>query len=281
MNGRNRLIAARGFSLIEMVIALVIGSIMVGFIAMMITTPVQAYMAQSRRAELSDSAQAAIRTMSVELRQALPNSVRIQVLGTTWALEMIEVVDVANYRASWTAGEPLTTRTSDNLFDVTTPVLNALPPNPRLVVGNLRNAPDSAYRTDGGDGVITPAGSLISFDDAARTRIRITPGFTFTRDSLPRQRVYVVSTATRFECDPGNGELRRYRNLPITAAMAAVAAPFDVVARDVSACAFRVLSDGTAEHGGIVMLEITFSRFVDGNNESLRMARQVRVENPS
>lgn len=276
---RARFVNASGFSLIELVIAMAISTVMAGFIAMMIGTPVQAYLAQSRRAELNDSAQAAMRTMSAAIRKALPNSVRTDVVGSARVLEMIDVAEIANYRPVWISGEPLTTHAPDGLFDVITPVVGALPANPRLVIGNQSSAADSAYRTDGGDGVITPVASSISFDDVARTRIRITPSFTFTQDS-PHQRVYVVATVTRFECDPGSGELRRYRNLPISDAIGPVAAPFDVVARDVSDCRFRVL-DGTIEHGGIAALEVTFSRLVDGTNESLRIAHQVRVENPS
>jgi len=60
----------------------VVGSIVVAFMAMFIVTPMQAYTGQTRRAELVDEADSALRLMGRDLRSALPNSVRVTSSGT-------------------------------------------------------------------------------------------------------------------------------------------------------------------------------------------------------
>jgi MSHA biogenesis protein MshO len=67
----------RGFTLIELVITIVVGSIVVAFMAMFIVMPMEAYSAQTRRAQLVDDADSALRFMGRDIRSALPNSVRV------------------------------------------------------------------------------------------------------------------------------------------------------------------------------------------------------------
>ena len=47
---------ARGFTLIELVVALVLAAIVTGFVAAFLATPVRAYVAQTRREQMSDAA---------------------------------------------------------------------------------------------------------------------------------------------------------------------------------------------------------------------------------
>ena len=72
----------RGVTLIELVITIVVGSIVVAFMAMFIVTPMLSYSAQTRRAELVDEAESALRFMGRDLRSALPNSVRTATSAT-------------------------------------------------------------------------------------------------------------------------------------------------------------------------------------------------------
>jgi hypothetical protein len=124
--------------------------------------------------------------------------------------------------------------------------------------------------------VITPVGTTIAYD-AGTQRFSISPAHSFPRDP-PSQRAYAIAGVTRYECDTAAGVLRRYESLPVEAAMNPVVAPVTVIARDITACSFRVL-DSTAEHGGIAIVEMTVSRAAGGNVERLRVVRQVRVEN--
>ncbi len=76
-------------TLIELVVTIAVGSIVVAFMAMFIVTPMQAYSAQTRRAELVDDADSALRFMGRDLRAALPNSVRVTSSGSVTALELL------------------------------------------------------------------------------------------------------------------------------------------------------------------------------------------------
>lgn len=89
---------ARGFTLIELVVVIAIGAIVVSFMAMFIVRPVQAYGDQTRRAELVDAADSALRFMARDLRGALPNSIRVADDGAIVALELLATLDGARYR---------------------------------------------------------------------------------------------------------------------------------------------------------------------------------------
>lgn len=266
----------RGFTVVELVISMVLATIVAGFVAMMIGTPVDAYLAQSRRAELSDAAETAMRLLREDVRNALPDSLRPSTVNGSPVLEMIEVSAVANYRTVWTTGDPLQIGAPDAVFDAVAAV-NLAGPVRHLAVGHSNNNGSDVYAPTTLSGVITPAMNITL--NGAGTQVTLPSSFQFTTD-LPTHRAYLVDGVTRYECNTATRELRRSRGSAISAAPAGVVAPFDVIARDVAACSFRV-RNGTAEHGGIAIVEITISRATNGNPESLRMFRQLRVENIS
>lgn len=101
---------ARGVSLIELIVVITISGIIATVLGAIIVRPIQGYEAQVRRAELVDAAEMAVRRLGRDIRQALPNSVRIRdngagvnsvscvVAGNTCTIEMLNTVDGARYR---------------------------------------------------------------------------------------------------------------------------------------------------------------------------------------
>jgi MSHA biogenesis protein MshO len=67
----------RGFTLVEAVIVIVIIGVLSGMVAVFIRAPMQGYADGAARAELSDTADLALRRMARDLRLALPNSIRV------------------------------------------------------------------------------------------------------------------------------------------------------------------------------------------------------------
>ncbi len=67
----------RGFTLIEMIMVIVITGIIAGMVAVFIATPVKGYVDSVRRAELTDVADLSLKRMGLDLRVAVPNSVRL------------------------------------------------------------------------------------------------------------------------------------------------------------------------------------------------------------
>lgn len=267
---------SRGFTLVELVISMVLAAILAGFVAMMIGTPVDIYLAQSRRAELSDSAETAMRSLREDVRKALPDSLRPANINGSPVLDMIEVLAVANYRTDWTTGEPLQVGSPDQVFDAVTAITVASPIR-YLAVGHSNDNGSDVYAPTTISGVITPAMNITL--NGTGTQVTLPAPFQFTT-KLPTQRAYLLGGVTRYQCDSATRELRRSRDSAISAAPSAVVAPYDVIARNVAACSFRV-RNGKAEHGGIAIVEITISRATNGNTETLHMFRQLKVENIS
>jgi MSHA biogenesis protein MshO len=77
----------RGFTLVEAVMVIVIVGVIGGMLAVFIQAPVQSYADSLARAELTDTADLALRRMARDLRLALPNSIRVNPAGT--AIEML------------------------------------------------------------------------------------------------------------------------------------------------------------------------------------------------
>src|SRR5208282_979678 len=115
---------AAGMTLIELVIVITLSAICVTFMTMFIVTPINAYNAQTQRAQLVDAADSALRLLSRDLRAALPNSVRISTSGNVAALELIETIDGARYRDNGPLTDPaqwLDFTTADAAFATTVP----------------------------------------------------------------------------------------------------------------------------------------------------------------
>lgn len=99
-----------GVTLIELIVVIVISGIIAAVLGVIIVRPIEGYRAQVRRAALVDAAEMALTRTARDIRQALPNSVRIRdSLGNTnnvtcaaavvtCAIEMLNTVDGARYR---------------------------------------------------------------------------------------------------------------------------------------------------------------------------------------
>ncbi len=94
---RNIRNGSRGFTLIEMIVVIVISSILSLLIARFIQAPVESFQSQSRRSGLVDSADTALRRMSRDVRNALPNSIRVGCGGK--CIEFLHTLSGGRYRA--------------------------------------------------------------------------------------------------------------------------------------------------------------------------------------
>lgn len=108
--GFNRARRITGVTLIELVVVITITGIIAVVLGAFIVRPIQGYQATVRRAELVDAAEMALRRTARDIRQALPNSVRVRdslgnvnnvtcnAAGVTCAIEMLNTMDGARYR---------------------------------------------------------------------------------------------------------------------------------------------------------------------------------------
>jgi MSHA biogenesis protein MshO len=279
-----------GFTLIELVVAMSVAVIVVAFMAMFITAPVNAYQAQTRRAELVDATDAVLRLMTRDIRRALPNSVRTSASGNIVALELLETVDAGRYRdtdATATPDRELDFAAADSSFATLgqMEIPSDLASRPYyLSIYNVGVSGANAYDLAN---VITPPTSTIGISNAnpGESIITLTPGFRFSYES-PANRVFLVSGPVTYLCDKTQGRVTRYDRYSITPAQptsdshltTTLGAVRGQVANDVSDCSFTY-QPGAPGRSALVTLELTVSRDVGSQTERVRLLHQVHVEN--
>jgi MSHA biogenesis protein MshO len=262
---------ARGFTLIELVVSLVIGAIIFGLMGMLISAPIDSFFAQSRRARLSESADAVWQNIDRDVRAALPENVRWAAAGNFVALEMLTVVNTGRYRADLVLGPPVPAFITAGNFNPAS-VTNLLaivptgaPPNGAYAFGNVMTPPATNI-------VVTPVG--------AAQQVTINPAMTFSAAGSPRRRAYFVSGAVSYVCDTLAGTVTRYSGYNIGAVqpVVPVGGQAVLIATNVTACAFAIAPGIPNDNGGLVTVRYTITT-PDG--ESMTLQHETRVENPA
>jgi MSHA biogenesis protein MshO len=292
MRGATR---TRGFTLIELIITIAVGSVVVAFMAMFIVTPMTIYTSQTQRAAVVDAADSALRFIGRDLRAALPNSVRVSVSGT--ALELLATADGARYQDSGLPALALDLTALDGAFATTVPFTQVS----RLTANGTLPFTSNAYflsiynvGVPGADAyqmasfpnvpyVITPVGTTITISAGATANqnlVTLNPPFQFAFGS-PGQRVFLVSGPVSYLCDTTAATLTRYSGYKIAGAQPTSAAVLNaagassaLVASNVTGCQF-VYGAGTAQRNGLATLTLQITQ----SGESVQLLHQVEVVN--
>ena len=269
---------ARGFTLIEAIIVMVITGILAGMVAIFITAPVQSYVDSAARAEMTDIADLALRRISRELRLALPNSIvvsadrkTIQFLLTKTGGRYVDAADSPPASQSPLDFSP-SASLSFNLAGAAPTGRQQILAGDYVVVFNLGVAPANAYA----------GGNIAQIAAVNGTRITMASNpFAAAVPSMPSptNRFQVVTGTVTYVCDPqagGAGTLTRYSSSAIL--NGAATAPFGtgaLLANRVSGCGFdyTVLANTNA---ALVGTTLGLSR---SNGETVNLVRQVHVDN--
>lgn len=274
---------SRGFTLIEAIAVIVITGIIASVVAVFIRAPVEGYFDTVRRAQLTDTADTALRRISRDLRLALPNSIRVTSIGSKTYLEFLMTRAGGRYRAeceSATSGDPLifgdasayACEAADNgSFDVIGPPV-AVAAGDQIVVYNLGTAGADAYAGDTRRAYAGAAGQVGNIQYGGGPFPLASPG----------RRFHIVETPVTYECDssnPAGGSLRRYWGYSIVSAQPSPPSGGTTVsallADQVTACVFTYDPNVANLRTGLVSLQIVLT----SAGENVRLFHQVHVSN--
>lgn len=256
---------SQGFTLVEMVVVMVVVAILGAMTTDLIIMPVKSYVDLSRRTTLVNNVDSALRRMQRDIRQALPNSIRITGSGTV--IEMLHTSDGGRYR------QQLTFASTGDKLEITPTAQTSMD-----IIGALQNTPSGKL-------VINNTGSIGGNDVYAGDNITDISGYTssppnltFSSKVFPEhsslQHFFVVDNAVTYYCDTTNNQLLRYEGYSIASTQPnPPSGTGHVLVNQLSSCLFTYNTSAS-----LVTLTITLT---DSVGESVNLLHQVHVENDS
>jgi MSHA biogenesis protein MshO len=275
-----------GFTLIELVVAISISAVLVSFMAMFITAPLQAYFSQSSRTTLVASADTALRMMASDVHTALPNSVRLINNGGVVGIELLATTDMVDYRDA--QGTPdargVDFGTPDKNFSTMGTFRSlVMPAGGYLSIGNAGTPGQDAYELAH---VITPALTTItataSITNTGEDDVSLSKPVTFTFQSTSHH-LFLVSGPVSYLCDSSTQTLIRFSRYSISTTtsgytaglLLANGATSALVAQNVASCQIDIVAPGAAPYGQLVILRLVLSL----GGDSLQFMEEVPVDN--
>ncbi|CAN7384511.1 prepilin-type N-terminal cleavage/methylation domain-containing protein [Pseudoduganella sp. LjRoot289] len=285
---------SRGFTLVELIVVMVVTGILAGGMTVFFLPVIKSYLAVGRRAGLTDMADGVVRTISRDIRSAVPNSIR-QPNGQCF--EVVPTSTGGRFRTGpdivWDAANPGSPSmpVSDDIpttaFDVTTQ-LESTPTAGDWVVINNQNG-DEVYA-----GTNRAAIGSVSTSNEKWGKHRITlaaaksflPGYEGGRFVIvpnAQQAVFhVCAGATGGPDANGNGRGTLYRfsgygfNPASPGACPTTYAAASVLATHVEQCTFTYNPNpGAAQDAGYVQVQIKLT----DHNESVRIQFGTHADN--
>jgi MSHA biogenesis protein MshO len=274
-----------GFTMIEIIITMVILGIVAAIVAVFIAGPIQGYIDSTRRAGLTDVADLALKRMALDIRTAVPNSVRVD--GTGKFIEFIPGRAGGRYCTDQDSGCTVLDFSSSNAtFDVLSPSLTVLSGD-QVILYNTGQSGLNAYESDGSatgnrralSGAKNDVTTL-TLSSTAQTATRLTvSGSAFPFDSPSRRFQLVPSSGpVTFACESvgAAGTLKRYTgytpayNITQPTSFSVTG---NLLASEVAACSFAY--SAVSARNGLLVLNLTITRA----SESITLHNEIHVDN--
>lgn len=292
---------ARGFTLVEAIIVMVLTAILAGIMVLFIRSPVQSYIDSAGRADLTDVAEIALRRMAREVHGAVPNSLRLTTSGNTSFLEFIPSKAGGRYLAEDDGADPaihpaLSFTQTNPQFEVVGP----MPPDPYAIANNdfiiINNfgagfTDGDAYAYDVASNKLANNVSQVqSVNVSGKVVTLVSNQFAGHVSPLPSKRFIVAGAPVTFACENdatgGKGHLTRYWNYgfkPVQVDPKSVGGVSSALLADnVMGCNFSVTALANRQ-AALVGLAIALARAKPGAGgnglEAVTLAQQIHVDN--
>lgn len=255
-----------------MVVVIAVMGILGGMSTIFIPRVMQGYANSETYFQLVDISDNALRRIKRDIRNAVPNSVRISADGRI--IEFLPIVHGGRYRNGKDAsgnGNPLDFAASSGKFDVLGPPVPQVSDGDGLVIYNLGIPEADVYSGDDYRLLTTTPGQN-------KTQLDFTGTTPFPFPS-PGRRFYIVNTATLYVCDAATNRLLMYTGYPVVAGLPASVADLSpytpsIIAEFVGQCNFS-LDNGVMQHSGVLSMTLQLTR----NGASVRLFHMIDLVN--
>jgi MSHA biogenesis protein MshO len=253
--------------------------------------PVEQYLEQARRSELVDASDRVSRTMNGDVKNALPNSVRISNSVDSDVLQLLYVTDVIHYVPGTLTDSPtqatlrLQFGANDNRFQAYGSFAETRQTPSFLVVNNLGTPNADAYENAN---VITLNAVPVSAGFGSRA-IALNPNFGFATSSF-KNRMHVVRGPVTYVCNRLAGTLMRFAqhainaNMPVNESdpqLSSAGTLPSVVATGVTACSFACpkIVGSAVTCLSTASVSMTIHRGVAPEDDSINLLHELSVTN--
>lgn len=259
-----------GFSLVELVVVIAVMGILAGMSTIFIPRVMQGYTNSETYFQLVDISDNALRRIKRDIRNAVPNSVRISTDGRI--IEFLPIAHGGRYRNGPDAlgnGNPLDFGADNDQFDVLGPPVPQVNTGDGLVIYNMGVPGADVYSGDDYR-VLSSIGQNLSY-------LQFTgPRFPYPS---PGKRFYIVNTASLYVCDAATNRLLMYTGYPVVAGLPTSVADLAgytprIIAEFVGQCGFS-LDNGVMQHSGVLSMTLQLTR----NGASVRLFHMIDLVN--
>lgn len=286
--------AQRGFTLIELIVVMVVTGILAGSMVVFFRPALEIYLAEGRRARLTDLADTAVRRMSRDIRLAVPNSIRSP---NAQCFELVPTSTGGRYRLGpdtiWDSANPAAPSawfdgtSAVTALDVLSP-LSATPVAGDWLVIDNQNTSDiysgsnrAAIQAVGAPPNATLGYHRITLSASKQFPIGYDGGRFLVVPNAQNAVFYVCSGAGVDAEGSGTGILYRFANYGYNAAAPAacptpVAGTTPVLATKVKSCSFIYTpNQGATQQSGFVWMKLEIAE----QNEPIAMVQGTHVDN--
>jgi len=254
---------AKGFTLVEMVLVIIILGVLAGATTQFIGLGTQIFVETSGRDQLISSARFAVERLNREVRNALPNSLRVNNSANNSCLEFVPIVASTTYLDIPVSPEPDDDEIEFVPFD-----------NPNEV-NDLKVAvyPLSEADVYGANNKVKLLAGAVTQNPSNKWTATLDGGDTnFAADS-PTRRIYFIDSAVSF-CIDNVGEQKLYRHQNYNYDAGNMPDNNGVLMAENLQLNINVV-DATLQRNSMVILELTFNNY----NETIVFNNEIQVPN--